>query len=274
MKLLLLTILLLGIVAARGEGRVTTLGRVRGNAEDRDLKSTSKTKKLSLFHSKSRSRCDGMAVLGELINDPADQSAECNATLASIYATDTFVCGTSGLCIPTSTPPRCLAGQDAAACYDLGDSIGQVAVQLNTAWDYSSYYDDPILCGDILPYSTGPTTLVPYFPDETNTAATTNKCWNLPTFAPFTTTQTVPPIDHTVTITVLSTGDSYIGETISGGYVCEIHALPPAGYTNINRSETRFKIDIEGQEYEGTITVDTDQGYPFPSTGRIVLNQV
>ena len=273
MKLLLLTFLLLGIAAARGEGRVTALGRVRGNAEDRDLKGTSKTKsKSNIFHSKSRSTCDGMAVLGELINDPADQSAECLATLASIYATDTFVCGTSGQCNPTSNPPRCLAGQDSAVCYDLGDSVGQVAVQLKTAWDYSAYAPG-FQCGDILTKSDGdPTNLVPYFPDETNTAATTNKCFELPGFTPFTTTQTVPPIDHTVNITVLSTGDSYIGETIPGGTVCEIHAL--SGYTNINRSETRFKIDIEGQEYEGTIIVDTDQTYPFPSTGRIVLNQV
>ena len=71
---------------------------------------------------------------------------------------------------------------------------------------------------------------------------------------------------------MLSTGDSYIGETIPGGTVCEIHSL--TGYTNINRSETRFKIEIEGKEYEGTIIVDTDQTYPYPSTGRIVLNQV
>ena len=270
MKLLLLTILLLGIVAARGEGRVTTLGRVRGNAEDRDLKSTSKTKtkKSNIFHSKIGSTCEGMAVLGELINNPADQSAECNTTLASIYATDTFACTTNGLCGTDPAPTRCLAGADFATCYDFGGEVGEVTVQLNTAWNYSAYAPE-FQCGDIL---TGdPITLDPYLPASSNNAATTNVCFELPTTTNLIEPQS-PPVDHSVTITVLSTGASYTGYTIPGGTVCEIHSAA-IGYTYINRSITLFEIDIAGQDFKGSIIVDTDQ-VTYASTGRIVLNLV
>lgn len=258
-------ILAVAVVAHVGASRRGTEGSTQKSLR----MSTQRRAKSSLFHSpsntfsKSSKSCGGMVYLGEQVNDPADQSAERTATLASIYADDTFFCENNRLC---NTAGLCLAGADVSSCYDLGGNIGQVAVRLKTAWNYTNH--SPLFeCADILTGS--PINLISSV-GAVNPGDTTLFCSDLPSLFLISTS---PPIDHTVTITVLSTGDSYTGETIPGGTVCEIHSSN--GYTKINRSITRFTINIEGRDYEGSVVMDTDQTPPFPSTGgRIVLEPV